>query len=219
MKLFRRERTVHDVRGFGEEVEVEGSWFRKSDLPDVLARYMRELDASQRREKEQAVRREAMSAIGDPDTIEHLGVEAAKNGLLVEEINPAAAAYHRLKALDLLNASTLDLHRLLHPRHAYVAGTDPDYTIRQEIPQPRTLTWTGTETSADLIRDAIEATDGKCEIRTYRRLTDVYARELTIDTPQRIFTIKRGGTVVRAADGWVAGPDPSSGTNQQEVQQ
>lgn len=201
MKLFRRERTVYDMRGSGEEVEVEGAWFRKSDLPDVLARYMRELDAAHRREKEHAVRREAISAIADPEIIEQLGIEAAKCGLTVEEINPAVGAYHRLKALDLDGASTLDLHRLLHPRQAYVAGTGSDYTVRQAIPEPRTLTWTGTDTSADLIRDAIVASEGKCETRTYRRLIDVYGYELMIDTPQRIITLKRGDGVVRRGDG------------------
>lgn len=94
------------------------------------------------------------------------------------------------------------------------ALSGPESTIQQQVPAPRPLTWTGTDTSADLIRDAIVETEGKCDIRLDRRLTDVYGRELTIDTPQRIFTIKRGGTVVRAADGWVAGPDPLEGATQ-----
>lgn len=90
----------------------------------------------------------------------------------------------------------------------------PECTIRQKSPAPRTLTWTGTDTSADLIRDAIVETEGKCETRIYRRLIDVYGRELIIDTPQRILTIERGGTVVQSDDGWVAGPNPLEGATQ-----
>lgn len=91
------------------------------------------------------------------------------------------------------------------------ALSGPDSTTPQDFPEPRTLTWTGTDTSADLIRDAIVETEGKCETRIYRRLTDVYGNELVIDTPQRMLTIKRGGTVMRAADGWVAGTEPQDG--------
>ncbi len=64
------------------------------------------------------------------------------------------------------------------------------------------IEWTGTETSAMKIRDAVTATEGYCEYRFTTRTTSLYGDELTIDMPQRIVVLKRGEKLAKVEDGW-----------------
>jgi hypothetical protein len=138
-------RSVHDARGSREEVEVEGSFFAVDDLPDILARTMRALDEAHSREKEHALHRESLAACADPAVVEALGIAGVKAGLRPEEVEQAAAAYHRLRQLDLLDLKTEDVVRLLggKPR----AAAESRYpTFRDELGPA----WAGCSTTPNL---------------------------------------------------------------------
>lgn len=65
-----------------------------------------------------------------------------------------------------------------------------------------TITWTGTETSAQKLRDAVVASEGYCEYRFTTRLTSLYGDELIIDMPERVVVLKRGQRLSKGVDGW-----------------